>query len=483
MTLDSPAPGLALGAAARGAGWLGLGAAVTKCSQTVVLLILAALLAPSAMGVLAIGALVLNVTSAITDLGSSTALVHWRGDAERAARSALTVALGLACALTAATWFVAPSLSHALRSGDTGADVIRGLILCLPFYSVAGVSQELLRRDLDFRRRVLPDVIASLIGSSVAVGLATMGHGVGSLVAGQLVQAALVMVLCWVMRPPVRPGWSLPDVTSLVLYGGHLAAANIANLAMLNLDYLVVARVLGADALGVYSMAFRLAYMPYLLVGMVVAGAAFAFLCRLDGPDVGLAVSQVTVALALTAVPLYLGMILLAPQLGLLGETWSPGVPALRWLALYGLVLTAVHLITITLNAVARTRDGLLLNLAHLVGLSGLLLVWADSGVEMVAVAQVVAGIGTLLVAIFLFRRSVRGFELSTVVRGLRPILVGAVLMSVTALVAGRLMPWTVVSAWGLLLVGGAMTLAYVVPVALAREQLLATTPSWRATV
>ncbi|GAA1744462.1 oligosaccharide flippase family protein [Aeromicrobium alkaliterrae] len=462
-----------LAEAAKGAGWLGLGAGVVKASQTLVLLILAAILAPSALGVLAIGALVLNVTSAITDLGSSTALVYWRGDVDRAARSALSVALGSSLVLTTAVWFVAPPLASVLNTGPDGASVIRGLMLCLPFLSVAGVSQELLRRDLAFKRRVFPDIISAIVGATVSVVLAASGLGVHSLVIGQLVQAVLVMLLCWAMRPPVVPGWRRSDVSGLVAYGGSLAGANIVQLLMLNVDYVIVAHQLGADALGVYSMAFRLAYMPFLVVGMVVAGAAFAFLCRLEGAAVGRAVGQVLVALSVIAIPLHLGMLLLAPQLTLLGEQWAPGVPVLRWLALYGLALTGLHLLITALNAVSRTRDGLLLNLLHLALLTGLLVTLTGRGVELVAVSQLVAVLLSAVVAGFVVRRRIDGIDVVRILVILRPVLLGAAAMTATALVAHALLPWSVVSVPGLLLVGVLMVAAYALPLWTSRRRFV----------
>lgn len=449
------------GAVTSGAGWLGVGAGIVKASQTVVLLLLAALLTPSDIGVLAIGALVLNVTSALTDLGASTALVHWRGDAERAARSALTLALGLATVITAAVWLLAPGLADVLNAGSLGTDIVRGLILCLPLYALAGVSQELLRRELAFKRRVLPDIAGAVVGSVLSVTLAFLGHGAYSLVIGQLVQAAIVALLCWAMRPPVRPGWSRSDVVGLVAYGGHLAGANILTLLMLNVDYLIVAHELGSFSLGVYSMAFRLAYMPYLLVGVVLAGAAFAHLCRLTGPDVGRAAIDATVTLTVLVVPLYAGIALLAPQLELLGTQWQDGVPPLRWLALYGLVLSFLHLALVTLNAVGRTRDAFWLNALHLVVLAGLLVAFVGRGVEVVAVVQLVSVLVTLAATVLVLVRRVEGIEWGRWLRQSVPVLAGAALMAVVVLGGEALLPWTRVSYPGLALVGGTAALAY----------------------
>ncbi|WP_181642036.1 oligosaccharide flippase family protein, partial [Nocardioides massiliensis] len=457
-----------------GAGWLGIGAGVVKAAQTIVLLVLAALLEPSAIGVIAIGALVLNVTSAVTDLGTATALVHWRGDAERAARSALAVAGGLALGLTAITWAAAPWMSEVLNGGDLGVTIIRGLMLCLPMYAVAAISQELLRRDLAFKRRVVPDVVGAVVGALVSIGLAYAGAGAISLVIGQLVQAFLVMALCWVVRPPVLPGWVPTDVRALLAYGFHLAGAAVLQLLMLNVDYLMVANRLGAEQLGIYSMAFRLGYMPYLLVGVVIAGAAFAHLCRIRGPELGRAVGETMLRTLAIVVPLYVGMILLAPQLTLLGTQWEPGVPALRWLAAYGIVLSVLGLAIVALNAAGHTRDGFWLTLLHLVLLAGLLQVWVDRGVEMVAVAQLVAGAASLVVAAIALQRRIAGLQWWTMARRSLPILVGVAGMVAVELGLAQLLPWARVSYVGLLIIGSATLLAYLVPLlSLDRHRLL----------
>lgn len=465
MTTTSAAAPPRPSSAVSGAGWLGVGAVVVKAAQTGVLLLLAAMLAPEAIGVLSIGALVLNVMTAVTDLGTSVALVHWRGDAERAARSALTLGLGLAAVLTIVMWLTAPALADLLNAGDLGVAVIRGMVLCVPCYAAAAVSQELLRRDLRFKRRVVPDIVGALGGAALTVGMAAAGHGAMSLVYGQLLQAAVMLILNWWMRPPVRPGWRRDDVAGLLSYGGHLAGASLLTLLMLNIDYLVVAHQLGATAVGVYSMAFRLAYMPYLLLGMVIGGAAFAHLCRLRGAEVGRAVTDTAVVLHALVVPLYLGIILLAPQLQLLGEQWSPGVPALRWLACYGLALSALELVLVALRAVARTRDTLLLNALHLVLLTGLIVAWVDRGVTMVAVAQCVAGVLTLLVGLVVLSRRITGLDWAGLGRQLAPVAAGAAAMSAVSLVLLQLLPWARVSVGGLLLVGSCAVAAYVVPV------------------
>lgn len=467
---SSPADESSTSSAVEGAGWLGAGAVVVKMSQTAVLLLLAALLAPDAIGVLSIGALVLNITSAFTDLGTSTALVYWRGDAQRAARSALTLALALSGVVTAAMWALAPALSAALNTGDLGVQVVRGMMLCLPLMAVAGVGKELLRRALAFRRRVLPDMVGALVGAGLTVVLAVGGSGAMALVYGQVLQAALTMVLLWLLHPPVRPGWDAAHVRALLAYGASLAGGSILTLLMLNVDYLVIAHQLGAQEVGVYSMAFRLAYMPYLLVAVVIGGALFAHLCRTPADAVGTTTAEAAVVLQALVVPCYVGVLLLAPQLTLLGEQWAGGVPALRWLAAYGLVLSALELAMVTLKATGHTRDTLVLTGLHLALLVALLLALIGRGVTFAAVAQCLAGAATLAVAGVVVHRRLRGggaLPWRHLLLGLAPVAVGTATMVTAVLAVEGLLLWGEVSVAALLTLSLVGAIAYVVPVLL----------------
>ena len=446
-----------------GAGWLAVGAVVSKASQTLVLLVFAAVLAPEAFGVITLAAVVLNVVTAVADLGTTTALVHFRGDAERAARTAVTLALATSLVLVGVVWFTSPWLARQLQVGSLGTDMLRGVVLCVPLAAVAGVSAELLRRALEFRRRVIPDIFGNALGAAVTVAALAWGQGAYSLVYGQLAQAFVVLLMFWSLRPPVRPGWSSRDASTLVSYGSSLAGGSLLTLIMLNVDYIVIAQRLGAHDVGVYSMAFRIAYMPYLLIAMVIGGAVFAHLCRMRGTAVGRATVDAAVLLHALVVPAYVAILVLAPQLQLLGDEWAPAVPALRWLAAYGLVLSALELLMVSLKSVGRTTDLLGLTALHLGILLVLLLLYVDRGVEAAAVVQLVAGVITLLAAGAVVARRVPGTNWAALTRRLLPVGGAAVACAGAALALQQALPWTQVSVVGLGLVGSCALVVYLV--------------------
>jgi O-antigen/teichoic acid export membrane protein/O-antigen ligase len=450
-----------------GAAWLALGAVASKSTQTLVLLVFAAVLEPDAFGVISLGAVVLNVTTVVADLGTSTALVHFRGDAEKAARTAVTLALATSVGLVLLVWIAAPSLARVLNAGDLGADVFRGLSICVPLAAVAGVSGELLRRALDFRRRVVPDIVGNAVGAAATIAALAAGEGALSLVYGQVTQAFVVLVLFWWVRPVVKLGWSRPDAASLVSYGLSLSGGGLLTLIMLNADYVLIANRLGAHDVGIYSMAFRIAYMPYLLIAMVIGGAVFAHLCRMRGAKIWRAIVDAAVVLHALVVPAYVGVLVFAPQLELLGSQWAPAVPALRWLAAYGLVLSALELLLVSLKSVGRTSDVLGLSALHLGVLLVLLVLYVDRGVTAAAAAQFAAGLVTLVAAGFVLDRRVTGAEWTSLARRLLPVLASAGVLAGTAVLVLAVLPGERVSAVRLLVAGACAVLAYLLALVL----------------
>jgi len=385
----------------------------------------------------------------------------------------VTISVGTGCLLAGLLWAAAPWLAEALNARDGGAAVIRGLTITLPCLAVAGVTNELLRRRLAFVRRIIPDTTSSVVGAVLAIALALNGHGVMALVVGQIVQGVLAMLLAWVVHPPVVPGWNPQDARGLLSYGGPYAGANLLELVQLNVDYLIVSWILGGEALGQYSLAFRIAFMPYLMIVVVTTGAAFPYLCRQRGPELGRAAVAVMTATLTIVAPVCLGIGLFADQLVLLGHKWSPGVPVVAWLALYAALLSVGQLVQTAVNAAGRPGLSMLLRLGHLLLLLGTLLVVVEHGIVAVAIGQVAAVAVVALVALTVARLHVPGFSLRRLVSSLRGAAAATVVMTVVVLVLRDLLDAHLPSLAALLVIGTAGVVAYLSTVwAVDRDRL-----------
>jgi O-antigen/teichoic acid export membrane protein len=259
-------------------------------------------------------------------------------------------------------------------------------------------------------------------------------------VAGQIVQGVLYVILAWSVGTRLRPGWDGTLAREIVGYGANITGASLVLLLLLNVDYVIVGRRLGASSLGVYSLAFRICYLPYISLSYVINGAAFPFYCRLPSrQELSRAVPRVVAAVAALTMPLFAGLALEAQHVVLLGQRWEAATGAIRLLAAYGFVLSVLHTGQVVLKAVGAPRLLLVTRTLHLVALTLCLLLTASHGITVVAATQavVVTAMAVITWSLVLSRAEVSLRELAV---ALAPPLVGAAGMA--AVVAGaRVVP------------------------------------------
>jgi O-antigen/teichoic acid export membrane protein/SAM-dependent methyltransferase len=388
ITTPDPLPAGGRTLAARGALWLSVGSWGAKGMQTVVLLVLAQALAPSEFGILAIAALTYNVLQAVNQLGVGDALTYLADRIEEASRTALSMVLVAGLILMGATWALAPAIASFFHSPDA-TFVIRGFSVCLPFDAAAQVPIGRLTRSLSFSRRAVTDTLPSIIGAAVTIGVVLSGYPLIGLVAGQIAGSTANAAVAMLVGPRCLPGWSTVMARRLLRYGGFLSAADLVNLGLLNVDYIIVGHVLGPEALGLYSLAYRICFMPYLSFALVANGAVFPYYCRLPSREAIARTAESTFCLITAlSIPWFAGLVLFAGDIALLGAKWAPAAGAVRFLAVYGLFLSLILSGLQVLKAVGRSDLVFFGRGLHLAILTVVLLGTVRRGITFVALDQ-----------------------------------------------------------------------------------------------
>jgi lipopolysaccharide exporter len=131
-------------------------------------------------------------------------------------------------------------------------------------------------------RVFVADVANMLVSGVVVVLLALAGWGALALawswVAGQL---ATTLLLLTYRSARFRPGWSRTEARRLLAFGLPLAGANLLAFLVLSVDYIIVGRVLGAEALGIYMLAFNISGWPINVFGAVITNVSLPGFSRL----------------------------------------------------------------------------------------------------------------------------------------------------------------------------------------------------------
>ncbi|HEV2370690.1 MAG TPA: oligosaccharide flippase family protein [Streptosporangiaceae bacterium] len=466
MGLESPAEGVGITApargralAARGALWLLAGSWGAKGTQTAALLVLAKVLAPSQFGILAIAALTYNLLVALNQLGVADALTYLSDQVEEASRTALTMMLGTGIVFMGITWGLAPTIAQFFHSPDA-TFVLRGFALAVPFDAAAQVPVGRITRSLQFARRTVTDTVPTLIGSAVTIGVVVSGHPLTGLVAGQVAGGVARAVVAMAIGPRCLPGWDPAMARALLRYGGYLSVADLLTLGLLNVDYITVGHVLGPLALGYYSLAYRICFMPYLSVSVVANGAVFPYYCRLPSQEAKARTAETTFSLInAVSIPWFAGLILFANDITLLGHKWAPAIGPVRFLAVYAFFLGAILSALQILKAVGRTNLVFAGRAVHLAVLTAVLAVTVRAGITVVALDQAVVALAiAALTAVWTIRyASLRPRE---VARSFGLPLLGALGMVPVVLLLGQVPGLRSAPSWISLLVLGTAALA-----------------------
>ncbi len=372
--------------------------ALSKSSTLLMTVVVARMLDPTEFGLFALALLVVNLFDYVKDLGVAPALVQNRREWHLLAPTGLTLSVlfGLVASglLAASAGLTARALGHPELAG-----LIRVLAIGLAISALSTIPAAWLRRSMNFSARLAPECAGALTKTALTIGLAATGHGVWSLVYGQLAGVTVMMVLYWLVGR-TRPRFALDGVVTreLLRFGFPVTAVTLLAYAIYNVDYLAVGKRLGTSELGLYTLAYRIPELLVLSLCVVVSEVLFSALSRLQHDReslMGHYMEALAAVVALTA-PIGIGLAATARPLveTLYGGDYAGSAPILSVLAVYTVVYSASFHAGDVFKAIGRPGILTAINagkLAVLVGPiwwaaghSATLVAWALLGTEVV---------------------------------------------------------------------------------------------------
>lgn len=412
--------------------WVALSQGARVVSQLVSMTVLARLLAPEAYGLMALAAIVTNLAYLFRDMGTGAALIQAAAVSPRMGATVHWTNLGLGMAIGAAIAVSAPLMAHLFHEPQL-ATVLYLLALVFPVTAVGVVHQALLERESKFSVVAGAEIAASLAGLAVALLLAWQGAGVFSLVA-QMIVATAVSTSVIVLRSSFKPArhWDLAEFKSIAGFSGNLSLFNVVLYVSRNADSMVVGRLLGSAALGVYAMAYRLMLFPLQNMTFVAARVLFPVMSRKQdaGDEVASLYLRTLGFIAFLTAPLMAGLFSLREPFVqvMLGAQWQSSVTLLAWLAPVGFIQSLVSSTGTVLMARGSTGLMLRLGLVGAVLQGGAVVLGARWGIEGVAAAYLAANLLNAVPALYFSGRLI-GVSLFAVLRCVAPAMAAAMAM------------------------------------------------------
>ena len=241
--------------------------------QTVVL---ARLLTPTQVGIFAAGTVLTTLFTDFVEGGLRAGLVQRQGDLADADETVFRVTLMVGAAASLASLAAAPVIGIIFNSRAAGlvAAATSGVLL---IHSLTNVPESVLQREFSIKRRLIVGPAIAVSYAVVSVGLAALGWGVWSLVAGTYASYITWVVSLWMITSwrPGRGHASFAMWRELARFGFPLVTAMIGFRLRTAVEALVVGRVLSTGALGFFRYGQRIARIPQ--TGIIEVGANTLF--------------------------------------------------------------------------------------------------------------------------------------------------------------------------------------------------------------
>lgn len=432
--------------------------------------LLARLLAPRDFGVFAAALAFTQYLEVLLDLGTGSYIVYSQkggGYDDDQVHVAFTYNLLMTAALTTVTVVAAPYTSAAFGASGHAA-VFAVMALYLALRGSMQMNRALMQRDLHFRKMIVFDLSGAVVRAAVSVVLALQGYGVWSIVAGLLIGQAVSSLAGWYLvryRPRIRFDWG--PGRSMMGFGLKSAAMNILTELALNGDYLIVGSMMGATALGVYTMAYRVPELVINNLFWVFSEVAYPVYAKARVAGQEMLRRAMLRALRLTTVYGFaagVGLALVARDsvLVLFGANWRGAIPAMTILGLAAAVSTTGYANGPLFPALGKPGSLLVVNVPlAVVRMSGFAIA-ARYGIVWVAVVHLVTNVALSVVRLEMANRFI-GSSWSQTIGALKPGASAGIMVTLFALPARLLMapgPGALVTIIALGVVGAVVGLA-----------------------
>ncbi|HSL75089.1 MAG TPA: oligosaccharide flippase family protein [Ilumatobacteraceae bacterium] len=344
------------------------------------LIVLGALLDPQAFGTVAAGLVVVNSATLLMGAGTGGSIVSTPRLAPGQIRSSMRLNLALGAVMTAVLVVAAGPITESFASGGDPR-VLQWLAPAIALHAVTVVPIALLRKQMQFGRQSAATFVAYTVAGATAVVLGVLGAGVWSLVVRMVLFEGLLAVasvaLAWqFLRGQLQSVEG--DGGSRREGGTWFFVLALANFVAFNADYLIVGRFTDAEQLGLYSLAFLIAFAPLRQFSWQIGGVLFSASAASD--DIVAVRKRLATALRLGSslmLPFVVPSVVLAPVVlpAVLGDDWSAMVPAFQILVVAGVFHAVLNIGAEFLSGTGNIDVRGKLALAWAVGMVGLLLV------------------------------------------------------------------------------------------------------------
>jgi PST family polysaccharide transporter len=463
--------------AIKGIKWLSFSQFANQGITLATTALMARLLSPSDFGVMGMATVIIGFIEICINLGTSAAIIQKQDQTEIFISSIFWLNILVGNFIFVLLFAAAPLAGYFYRE-PLVVPIVKVLAANFIISGVITTHRAIIEKKLQYRTIVAIELIAVIFSAFCGIVAALLGQGVWSLVYQYLLRfygkAALLLIHTRFL-PKLR--FDFNEIKQVFNFSINITFFNILNYLLRNTDNLLIGRYLGSEALGYYTLAYRLMLLPIQNISTAVGRAVFPIYSKIQSENHAIAdlVLKTSYIIALISAPLMLGLMSAAKPFifTLFGARWEPAVILIIVLAPIGLLQS----LSIPLNSIllAKKRSDLVLKwglisgffivLSYTIGLK-----W---GVVGVAIGYT-AGSLLMIYPLVNVRLNIIQLEFTRFCRSLKVPIINAVLMAICVLALSRILENRVARYFELMaLIGSGMVTYAIFAMIFSRQEIM----------
>ena len=326
--------------------WMGIAQTAVFIMQFGASAILARYLLPHEIGVYAIGLATVALLSLLQAIGLQALIVRELELTTAIRDTAFTINAAISCILSVGTFLLSYAGGALFR--EEGVRQVLAVLAITPLFAIPSfLPAALLERDGKFRETSFAILVMNAVNACATVFLAMLGFSYMSLAyASVLSSASLSLMFIVFGRQNLRCVIAVREWRRIANFGMQMLAVSTLTTVSQRLCDLLLGRILGLSALGLYSRASGVNNMLWGNIHALASRVVFVDFARLHRSGVSLRERYIAVAAMVTAIlwPAFAGLAVVAKPFLILvyGENWSGAALPLTYLAMSSFLLVAI---------------------------------------------------------------------------------------------------------------------------------------------
>lgn len=328
----------------KGLTWMAILRVCIRSIAVVKNVFLARLLSPEQFGIFGISLLILALTEVLTDTGVNVLLIQEKNDINQYINSAWSVSIIRGLLIGTVIFLSAPAVAHFFNT-PSSVPIIRLISLAPLMRGFINPSEVKYQKNMNFKKEFFFKFPILAVDTAMSIIMAFVLHKAICIVIGLLSGIILELVLSFILTRPIpRFGININYIKKIISRGKWVTFGGIFNYLFHNLDNIVVGKILGATALGLYQMAYSIAMLTITEVSDVFSRVTFPLYAKISEDKQRLTkafIKSFVIVLFLSIVFGILFYFFPKEIVDVLGRyKWLPIIPVLKILAIFTTIRT-----------------------------------------------------------------------------------------------------------------------------------------------